>query len=339
MTSRKQAQGRQNLDKKKATRAADLSWSQCRTPYFTLFVLLLLHFLTARAIKVPESEGAYTQEFFEEHRKNQGVYPLLVQAMWDTIRSFSPNDRGSGRGDFSVLDVGCGHGLLVEAWRRAGTTESHCMEGSEEAAPMWPAANRTRYYQVVDLAGEEAPLRVPPTDVVTSFEVAEHLPESRATAFVGLMVQHKPAWVFFGAATVFQDLGKNPSHVNERPLTYWVEKFREHQYVLHPWETLRLRLALLQVGEGATEVLQAWWYPKNALVFVPVSRQAEADRAVLQHAQGIIVEQLPQGDIGGDSLFGLMWKRDWTEFANIFHQARAQAERNQFLEGQGGGEF
>ena len=208
--------------------------------------------------------------------------------------------------------------------------------------PMWPVENRTRYYQIVDLAGEEAPLRVPPTDVVTSFEVAEHLPESRAAAFVGLMVRHEPAWVFFGAATVFQDLGRNPTHVNERPLAYWVEKFREHQYVLHPWETLRLRLALLQGGEGgglAAEVLQSWWYPKNAMVFVPISRQSEADRDVLRHAQGLVVDQLPQGDIGGDSLFGLMWKRDWNEFANIFHQAQAQAEQRQYLEVQGGGEL
>ena len=40
----------------------------------------------------------------------------------------------------SVVDVGCGHGMLVEAWRAAGVERSYCIEGSAEAKPMWPAS-------------------------------------------------------------------------------------------------------------------------------------------------------------------------------------------------------
>merc|ERR1712147_179686 len=43
--------------------------------------------------------------------------------------------------------------------------------------------------------------------LVTSFEVAEHLPVEDADKFVAVVVAKSPRHVFFGAATPFQDRG------------------------------------------------------------------------------------------------------------------------------------
>jgi 2-polyprenyl-3-methyl-5-hydroxy-6-metoxy-1,4-benzoquinol methylase len=82
----------------------------------------------------------------------------------------------------STVDVGCGHGFLVEAWRDAGYTSSYGVEGSPEAASMWPAKHKEEFYTVQDLTTGDYEL--PKTDYVTSFEVAEHLAPQHADRFV-----------------------------------------------------------------------------------------------------------------------------------------------------------
>ena len=173
----------------------------------------------------------------------------------------------------SVVDVGCGHGLLVEAHRAAGRSASYCVEGSADAYDAWPHAYRDEFYSVQDFAVDGATL--PPTEIVTSFEVGEHLPP--ATAFVEMLTAHAPRLVFFGAATVRQDsqlvngkwVSMNPTHVNEQPFAYWVERFAAAGYALDAARAARLRVALFADPgyQKALQTCRAWWYAKNLLVF------------------------------------------------------------------------
>jgi hypothetical protein len=64
-------------------------------------------------------------------------------------------------------------------------------------------------------------------DVVQSLEVAEHLPRSRASEFIGTLTAHGPLVVF--SAAVPGQGGEH--HINEQPLEYWREKFRERGYI------------------------------------------------------------------------------------------------------------
>ena len=64
----------------------------------------------ARGNLATPGDGVYDAAFFEQHRANADVYGPLVAAMAEAA---------GGLPD-SALDVGCGHGLLVEAWREAG---------------------------------------------------------------------------------------------------------------------------------------------------------------------------------------------------------------------------
>jgi len=248
------------------------------------------------------------------------------------------------RQPFTVLDVGCGHGLLVEAWRDTGIAEeSFCIEGSKSAAVMWPPQHRDRYYQIMDLsdlsavssaAVDNTVVKIPKTDVVTSFEVAEHLPESSAANFVHLLVTHDPSFVFFSAATVDQDLGQNPSHVNEQPFSYWLKKFKSVGYVPDVVTTAKAKLALLKNPNHALQ--RAWWYSKNIWIFVPQHRQNDLDTKILHDVPSNVNMLDPRylHAKGGDQhLFGRMWKRDWTEFGTIFHKIRSEAAARQQLAG------
>ena len=60
----------------------------------------------------------------------------------------------------SVVDVGCGHGLLVEAQRAMGR-KSYCVEGSADAYDAWPHAYRDEFYRCRTLPSTAPPSRRP----------------------------------------------------------------------------------------------------------------------------------------------------------------------------------
>jgi SAM-dependent methyltransferase len=122
----------------------------------------------------------------------------------------------------SVVDFGCGQGAWLSVWRKAGATvmgvdgpyvdQKHLMIDADE----FRAADLS---QPIDLGRR--------FDVVQSLEVAEHLPSSRASEFIGTLTSHGP-FVMFSAAIPGQG---GEHHINEQPLEYWRQKFRERKYV------------------------------------------------------------------------------------------------------------
>jgi Methyltransferase domain len=122
----------------------------------------------------------------------------------------------------SVVDFGCAHGAWLSVWRKAGATvmgidgpyvdQQHLMIDAEE-------------FRIADLS---QPIDLGRRfDLVQSLEVAEHLSGSRASDFIGTLTTHGPL-VMFSAAVPSQG---GEHHVNEQPLEYWREKFREREYI------------------------------------------------------------------------------------------------------------
>ena len=122
----------------------------------------------------------------------------------------------------SVVDFGCGQGAWLSVWRKAGARvmgvdgpyvdQRHLMIDAYE----FRAADLSR---PIDLGRR--------FDMVQSLEVAEHLPRSRASEFIGTLTAHGPL-VMFSAAVPGQG---GEHHVNEQPLEYWRERFRERGYI------------------------------------------------------------------------------------------------------------
>lgn len=116
----------------------------------------------AHQLNPPSSERGYDAAFFEQHRKHAGAFLGLAEVLVQP---------GYLELEHTVLDVGCGHGLLVEALRARGVAEAYCIEGSPAAAGMWPPGLRDKYYVIKDLTATDAVSAVRPADVIVTFEV------------------------------------------------------------------------------------------------------------------------------------------------------------------------
>jgi cyclopropane fatty-acyl-phospholipid synthase-like methyltransferase len=122
----------------------------------------------------------------------------------------------------SVLDVGCGRGAWLREWQTAGVKIAQGADGPyvNQQSLLIPAQDFT----AVDLSQKfDLGRRY---DLVTSLEVAEHLPRACSETFISSLATHADL-VLFSAATPGQG-GEN--HINERPLSFWQEIFRAKGY-------------------------------------------------------------------------------------------------------------
>jgi SAM-dependent methyltransferase len=122
----------------------------------------------------------------------------------------------------SVVDVGCGIGLLNSYMARAGARvlglEGKWLENSNMVLP-------PQFYQRVDL---EEPFSLDQKfDLCCCIEVAEHLEPDRADSFVNDLCALSDAIVF--SAAIGGQGGKG--HKNEQWQSYWCQKFEQNGYI------------------------------------------------------------------------------------------------------------
>lgn len=180
----------------------------------------------------------------------------------------------------------------------------------------------------MNLEAESSREQITPTDIVTTFEVAEHIQPEKAAYFVELLTLHTPKLIFFGAATPWQDQGNNPSHVNEQPFQFWIDHFANRGYHVDWASTASAKIKLLSLQDPLEmqAMIQAWWYPKNLLIFARDSDRSRSDKALLQvpDSFSMLDPALVQA-AGQGTAFGSLWERDMRDFGWLFHKAQKQA--------------
>lgn len=263
-----------------------------------------------------DSFCGYDAQFYQDALKSEDSTSAFARQ----LGALMPTDESTWSAA-SVVDVGCGAGLLVSNFRSLGFT-SHCLEGSPEASDHWPKEHSS-FYHIVDLTSNAAREIMPVTDYVTSFEVAEHIAPEHADNFVSLLTMHTPKRILFGAATEFQDRGQNPTHVNEREFAYWIAKFKSAGYAIDLAKTAELRHKIITDQTFQENFNRLWWYPKNVLVFASLAHTTKAElneaREKLPAQVNMLDPVYVQIGYNSDPEFGKMWERDWTEFGNLFH--------------------
>lgn len=160
----------------------------------------------------------------------------------------------------SVLDVGCGDGkLLASVLAVAPGTRVLGVDSSPTALRV--AARRGVATRALDLAsvGRRAVDRVAEEigafELAVSLETVEHFPPWHSGKLLRL-VTAAPAVVFSAAQP---DQG-GTLHVNERPVEYWVQRFRRIGYDLSPRnDAFRADVAALDLPP---------WYAANVNLFV-----------------------------------------------------------------------
>lgn len=179
----------------------------------------------------------------------------------------------------SVVDIGCGVGTWLKAFRTNGVDDTLGIDGDYvDRSDLRIPAERFRpadLRKAIDLGRR--------FDLACSLEVAEHLPPSVADQFVATLVHAAPV-VLFSAAAPGQG-GMN--HINEQWQSYWVERFAAHGY--------RVFDCIRPLIHGNDNV--EWWYQQNILLFcapeaapshLQPAKSYEIDRAHHQLVEGLM---------------------------------------------------
>jgi SAM-dependent methyltransferase len=149
----------------------------------------------------------------------------------------------------SVVDVGCGVGAWLAAFRKAGVDDVLGLDG--EYVPRDMLQIEPERFMAANL--QDPPKLDRRFDLAISLEVGEHLPDEASDRLVGTLCDCAPV-VMFSAATPLQG---GTGHVNERPLSYWAEKFaaRGHK----PIDAVR---PLIWDDENVK-----FWYRQNTMLY------------------------------------------------------------------------
>ncbi len=124
----------------------------------------------------------------------------------------------------SVIDVGCGRGYWLKAFKENGADKVVGLDGDWNSQEMM--VDQSISFKEIDLNRLSLKINFI-FDLAISLEVAEHLHKSSARAFVKYLTQLSDV-VMFSAAYLGQG-GVN--HINERPHTYWAKLFKSYGYV------------------------------------------------------------------------------------------------------------
>ena len=152
----------------------------------------------------------------------------------------------------SVVDLGCGRGTWLKAFKDIGATKLVGYDGywNTQRNMIDPAI-------VFRSANLNEPIRPGDSerfDLAMSLEVAEHLEPSSARTFIRSLTDLSDV-ILFGAAYTKQG-GDN--HINEQAQTYWAEIFRSFEYV--PYDLFR------PVVWGDDKI--PFWYQQNTFLYV-----------------------------------------------------------------------
>ena len=159
----------------------------------------------------------------------------------------------------SVLDVGCGEGVVAQRWARAiapARIVGIDLEDQALAAEWERHAEPNLSY--IAHAAEALPFGADEFDVATAIEVLEHVPDPGATltemarcarSHLLVSVPHEPLWRALNIArgAYWRDLGNTPGHVNHFSKRAIVALCAEHGDVIEtrepfPWTMVLVRL-------------------------------------------------------------------------------------------------
>lgn len=183
--------------------------------------------------------SSYSAEYYEEIEQwSRSSAPAVVS--W-AIQALRPA---------SVVDVGCGTGVWLETFKRAGVgrllgLDGHCVPAE---ALRIPAQSFRRVDLTQPLPGLDR------FDLALCLEVVEHLPESAAQTIIATLTSLAPV-ILFSAAVPGQG---GDHHVNEQWPAYWAERFAKHGY--SAFDPLRARLW--------RDPTVAWWFAQNITLYV-----------------------------------------------------------------------
>ena len=202
-----------------------------------------------------DREGTVTGNTFDKYGSTNPVVRRLMAGFEGTLEElFTQADPQS------LLDVGCGEGVLTHQWaQRLGDERRVVGIDLDDPALHAQWAKRTApnlEYRV--MKAENLPFADGEFDAATAIEVLEHVPDAEHTVaemarvakrWLLVSVPREPLWRGLNMArgAYWKDLGNTPGHVNHWSKRSFVALLSRHGEVVQarspfPWTMLLVRL-------------------------------------------------------------------------------------------------
>ena len=200
-----------------------------------------------------DAEGTVTGNTYDKYGSNNPVVKRLMAGFERTLAELFRQ-----AGPRSLLDVGCGEGVLTQQWaqRLAGRVVGIDLEDPVIQAEWEKRRAPNLEYRV--MKAENLPFTDGEFDMACAIEVLEHVPDPAHTVaemarvakrWILVSVPREPLWRGLNMArgAYLRDLGNTPGHLNHWSKRSFVSLLSRHGEVVEarspfPWTMLLVRL-------------------------------------------------------------------------------------------------
>ncbi|MCW3013540.1 MAG: class SAM-dependent methyltransferase [Solirubrobacterales bacterium] len=203
-----------------------------------------------------DDSGVVTGNTYDKYGSTNPVVKRLMANFEATLAElFAMSDPKS------LLDVGCGEGVLVHEWAKqiapARVVGLDLEEASIQAGWEQRKADNLEY-KIMDVSEKGLPFADDEFDVATAVEVLEHVPDPAETVaemarvasrWLLVSVPREPLWRGLNVArgAYLKELGNTPGHINHWSKSSFVRLLSQHGEVVEarspfPWTMLLVRL-------------------------------------------------------------------------------------------------
>jgi 2-polyprenyl-3-methyl-5-hydroxy-6-metoxy-1,4-benzoquinol methylase len=205
------------------------------------------------------SSSIPTGNTYDKYGSSNPVVRRLMSGFQSTLGELFERAAREG-GIESLLDVGCGEGVLTFEWARQ--LGSRPVVGVDLADPKLEAEWATREREnlkFVTARAEELPFGEREFDVVTAIEALEHIPNPERTVaemvrvakrYLLVSVPHEPLWRALNVArgAYLRELGNTPGHVNHWSSRGFRRMLARHGEVVEARSPFPWTMVLVRVG-------------------------------------------------------------------------------------------
>jgi 2-polyprenyl-3-methyl-5-hydroxy-6-metoxy-1,4-benzoquinol methylase len=201
-----------------------------------------------------DAEGTVTGNTYDKYGSTNPVVRRLMAGFERTL-----DELFSAAAPQSLLDVGCGEGVLTHKWAaRLGDRRIVGIDLEDPAIQAEWETRRAPNLEYKVMKAENLPFADSEFDVATAIEVLEHVPDPGhtvaemarvASGHLLVSVPREPLWRGLNMArgAYLKELGNTPGHVNHWSKRAFVRLLSQHGEVVEarspfPWTMLLVRL-------------------------------------------------------------------------------------------------
>jgi 2-polyprenyl-3-methyl-5-hydroxy-6-metoxy-1,4-benzoquinol methylase len=200
------------------------------------------------------AEGIVTGNTYDKYGSSNPLVKRLMAGFEDAL-----DELFDLAGPRSLLDVGCGEGVLVHRWaQRSGQARMVGIDLEERSIQAGWAERGAPNLEYIVMRAENLPFSDGEFDVATAIEVLEHVPDPEHTLsemarcaqrYLLVSVPREPLWRMLNMArgAYLKDLGNTPGHLNHWSRRSFTELLSRYGEVVErrspfPWTMLLVRL-------------------------------------------------------------------------------------------------